>query len=302
MRLHQYIAIIAPLLSIGCGTIDDTLKGEPTFEGCVEPAEEYLACDEPEDFISIDSAGQWRELSAQLLQHICASGCNAFSGTLEVVSGSRTFLEPLDGVRRAHRLLLEGTRVADLSFFGGLQAVDAELKVLSAHELTDLRGLESLVSVGADQEYRLIALDIQLNRKLRTLRGLESLTFIGNRAESLQVLNNPALKEVQLDKLRHVEGSLNITANPVLEVIAGMNELEEIGLNALDGHGTFAIGNNEQLRRITGFQSLRKVKGNVIIRNNPRLSGCDVERLLNQLTEVGGQIIVSGNGPATDCP
>jgi hypothetical protein len=303
MRPRHHLLAITLIPALACGPfIHDPSKNEPSFEGCVEPAAEDLACDEPgAEWTVLDSSGDHRESSLALLNHICDSGCNTITRHLLVEGGSSTFLEPLQSIRRVWSLTLRRTALNQLTFLSGLEELEQGFKVEENDELIDFQGLGNLVAVRADGR-RTTTFHIHRNRKLLSLKGLDSLAFIGGPSESLLITDNPALTEVRLDKLQHLEGDLRILRNPVLEEIAGMNQLEEIGSHADPQSGDLTIMNNPHLQRLTAFTSLRKVKGNVRVEDNPQLSGCDIQRLLNQLTEVGGTITVSRNGPAIDCP
>lgn len=131
--------------------------------------------------------------------------------------------------------------------------------------------------------------------------GLPALTQIDG---DLRV-NATQLAGIPLPAVTQITGGLAITANPVLTSLAGLSEIEGVGLR-------LQIDNNPQLATL-GMTGLTSVSGllapesrSYAIRNNVLLPTCDAQALYNQLTlkPVGtiGFVGITGNKAPTTCP
>ncbi len=109
----------------------------------------------------------------------------------------------------------------------------------NGHNLINLSGLESLISIGAN-------LEIQFNNQLASLSGLEGLTSIGG---NLEVAHNVELMNLTgLEELDSIEGDLWISNNHSLTNLTGPNNLALIG-------GTLTISNHMNcLKNLVGLK------------------------------------------------
>jgi hypothetical protein len=129
-----------------------------------------------------------------------------------------------------------------------------------------------------------------------------------------------------LASLQSISGSLILSENARINGVSGLSGLLEIGagesggsleiyknaalkdLNGLENivefTGTVHIHDNENLLCTYALRNLTHITQDLIVTNNPILSWCEVDILLDALEAaqgVGGEIISSGNLETEDC-
>lgn len=169
---------------------------------------------------------------------------------------------------------------------------------ISAANLTNLRGLENIVStpsltitncfelqnilglIGLQEITDIIndetesypgSLTIRNNPKLSSLQGLDNLVSVGfNGDENFYTLidYNNSLEDLSgLNKLKFIKGQVQIRENGSLLNLDGLNSLESID-------GSLTIGHNVSLTNIDALSNLIEVNGKISTLVRPRCNGC----------------------------
>lgn len=146
-------------------------------------------------------------------------------------------------------------RLTDISMMRRFKKLTGSLSIKENTQLTDLTGLDSLVTIGeyftlAGPQYHLDKLS-----SLDTVVGKLTLEF------------NPDLTDLSgLGYIKHL-GALEIWANGSLSEISGFDSLEYVGdLN---------VDNNPVLQSVHGFEHLRNVNGEMTFRWNDKLDNIE---------------------------
>ncbi|NVB36949.1 hypothetical protein G6O69_03850 [Pseudenhygromyxa sp. WMMC2535] len=182
---------------------------------------------------------------------------------LETITGAAKFIEP-SGV------YLDG--LANLESIGGALYF---YEVSLYPETTALPSLESLGSFYL-RAYGNTVTDFAGLDALESING--SLTIDGANFQTLSAFG----------ALQTVGGSLNLWELYNLTEITGLDELAKIS-------GNLTLAENESLTEL-GLGELSNVGGNVVIIDNTALSTCDAQALVDQLSNLGGSVTISGNG------
>jgi len=176
--------------------------------------------------------------------------------------------------------------------------------------LTDLRGMESLISIGGN-------LDITYTYAMTDLTGLEELKSIGG---FVLIYKNLALTSLEgmngVSSVKH----LTIQKNPVLTNLNGLEALTSItlgigifeneSLTSLEGlggetaiSGSLGIVNNVALTSLEGLENaqLSNVE-NLNINNNVSLTNCEAESICNYLLSPNGEIRIYDNAVGCNSP
>lgn len=171
--------------------------------------------------------------------------------------------------------------------------------------LTSLRGLENLTSVGS--------LTIDNNDRLNSLQGLNNLTDINGTGAygAMYIDNNNNLTSLSgLDNLTTVRG-IHIKNN----AITNLNSLSKVtltgwlsisnnssltslqGLNSLSVTAYITINNNDALKRLNGLDGVSSLTGHLSIGENDALN--DISALGN-LTSIGSSLNITRNKALTN--
>ena len=130
---------------------------------------------------------------------------------------------------------------------------------------------------------------------LNDIDDLESVASIGG---DLILTENALIKEVDsLKQLAAVGGSIEIHNNNTLKDVDGLDGLSEV-------NGTLSISGNDKLTSLYGLRLITYVAQDLVIKDNPDLSWCEVETMVETLSNadgVGGSIIRGGNLELDDC-
>ena len=138
--------------------------------------------------------------------------------------------------------------------------IEGNLVIIDTEVLTDLTGLDSLVSIGGSLA---IGGFYSGNQSLVSLTGLEKLTSIGG---LLGIGYNPNLTDLlSLNNVTLIEGPLWIFGNDSLTSLTG---LENIDANSIDS---------------------------LLIHDNPLLSICDVKSVCDYIISPNGEIKIHDN-------
>jgi hypothetical protein len=158
----------------------------------------------------------------------------------------------------------------DIDFLSGFREVTGDLTVCAS--LVDMKGLESLISVGR-------TLHFHHNSSLINLKGLNNLQYIGR---DLYIVENDNLKSLKgLESLETIASQVWIYLNPSLLEIGSMNNLTSVG--------SIEIALNELLTEINGFKKLEHVNGHLdlVNENLSNLNG------FNMLNRIEGKLYIS---------
>ena len=110
-------------------------------------------------------------------------------------------------------------------------------------------------------------------------------------ARRLEITSNPALESLAgLENLTSVRFALWISANTALASLDGLESLESVG--ELD------IQSNPELTSLAGLRALNAVDGTVFVANNASLSSLDG---LENLVSVSLELVIRNNPSLTDC-
>ena len=187
-----------------------------------------------------------------------------------------TSLVSLDGLERIGRIpgelyIMDNPNLTNIEGLRFLVNVEGRLLKISENmALQNIHGLESLTSVGG-------ALSIWGNPLITNLDALENLLSIGagdHNAKNLEINYNTGLVNIDgLQNITQVFGNLQIVGNPILESLAGVTGLTEVGLD-------------------------------YVVMNNTSLPTCESENLIAFLESqngIGGDTLSSGNNDLGVC-
>ena len=208
-------------------------------------------------------------------------------------------------------------KVGGMILFGG----NAALKTIS--------GFRNLINIGKHTEaddFNGAGLVVVANSVLVTISGFDSLTSIEG---YVYIENNVALETISgFGSLTSIGGACVIINNAALETISGFRNLITVGKSvggSFDGIGVL-VGQNPELKEISGFGNLKTVEGDFALFMTPLLTNasglgnvesvggglvCDDTKLnkkgfadlVTSLTTIGGNIFVSdNNGDDFDVP
>ncbi|GLU45085.1 fibronectin type III domain-containing protein [Allomuricauda sp. NBRC 101325] len=156
-------------------------------------------------------------------------------------------------------------KLIDLSGLNSLtQIINGDLTVRSNDLLTNLEGLNNLTSIGG-------ALKIETNDSLIDFTGLDNLQSLGTSSMAftwgdLEIDGN--LKLGGLDGLESLttalDGSIEITNNPVLLNLDGLANLENMGSPTVSNTIYIGIQYNDMLSNFCGLKLVFETYGNLI--------------------------------------
>ena len=145
-------------------------------------------------------------------------------------------------------------------------------------DLKNLRGLESLTSVGA--------FTLHSNNFLESTEGINNLMNI---SADLTIRENPLLEEISLLKIKKITGSVFLRQNPLLKDLKGLQYLTIVGRKLV-------INNVDSLTNLDGLKNLSFIGSSFIISENDLLTNLNG---LNKLNSVGELLEISGNNSLT---
>jgi hypothetical protein len=224
----------------------------------------------------------------------------------------------------------EMPRLKSLNGFNNVKVITGNLFLNNNDSLTNLVGLDSLISVGNNFIVRnhtrltnlngldtlssiMGRLEIEGNDSLLNLQGLNQLEYIG---DDFKILDNPSLLSCAgVDKLQKIEGALEISNNDTLFTFSGFQMLDSIignlevegnlnldninGFNALTYAGLVKVNDNDSLRSIDAFGNLLVIENTLNINNNPFLESL---RGLNKIDENRVNIVtIKNNERLSEC-
>ncbi len=194
--------------------------------------------------------------------------------------------------RAGNSIIIQGTRLTELTGLGGLISVGGNLELHSNRDIVNLNGLDNLVSVDG-------TLSISGNNSLSDLSGIESLTYLGN---GMVISGNRSLANLNgLQGLEDVNGSLEITDNLALKGLQGLESVKrlrhaKVDAGLKDGEfksilqpGSLRVTGNQTLVNLNGLEGIAEVDGDVEIKSNQGLETLDG---LQNLVTIGGDLII----------
>jgi len=242
------------------------------------------------------------------LQEFGARGCEVFDGSLAVTSQTLTSLDAL-GQPSTLRVITgslsfnQNPLLEDIEGIRGLEEIGGSLVVRSSN-LLNLSGLESLRSIGSDITADAVVLSA--NPRLADVTALGELTSL---VANLNVSSNPELTSLAgLDRLRETN-DVTILGNELLAEIDGLTELQQatsitVASNAslgsasfpnLVGVGSFSITSHPVLASV-GLPLLESAE-NLTISGNQTLSTVGTLEALGDV----GVLVISSNPMLPQC-
>lgn len=194
--------------------------------------------------------------------------------------------------------------VNNLSALHNITTITGALIINSESILTNLEGLESLVSVGTNVNL--------MTSSLADISQLTSLQSIG----TYFLINQTALSSLQgLSSLASIGEGLLISGNTLLTSLDGLSSLSSIGegldivwnpvltnldaLSALTSVRNLTISGNPELTDISGLAGIDPAAINttfgITIAENPQLSVCSLPNLCTYLGNLGNNRTIYGN-------
>jgi len=205
-------------------------------------------------------------------------GCKKISGGIYIEGNDITNLNgfiQLNSIGGSLQLTINPS-LTSLHGLDSLKLIQGQLYMVSNPLLTDFSGLDSLAFV-----WQMIYI---ANNGIHNFHGLENLAYNGGQ---LYISSNPNLLNLKgLAKISAVSGELQINDNPSLTSMEGLQNLQLTGdffisgntalaslhgLENLDSVGYLQI-DRAAITDFDGLQSLTKIKGGVIIYQNPNLT------------------------------
>ncbi len=191
----------------------------------------------------------------------------------------------------------------DLTALSSIRCIDGRLDVHNSPFLRSLRGLDHLAStttiqlsnlpevtslegLGSLEEVEaLLIYDYDGHSGFESLDGLDRLRSL----QKLSVSGPPDLSQV--DALFRIKDATDLSFFdlPGLTDLSGLGQLESL-------EGSLYIGRDDALQSLAGFDALEGVGDDVTVRDNPLLPQADAEAWAAAIDEVGGEVIVAGNG------
>jgi hypothetical protein len=211
-------------------------------------------------------------------------GSADFANSFNLSAPALTSLAGLENLEEARHLSISLTSVPTLAGLESLSRV-GHFAITYNLALESLDGLSGLSRVGDGSGENGI-LWVYGNPLLTSLDGLGVVEI----ELAFYLYSNPLLSDVTaLSSLTRVSGEMLLADNPVLTGFAGLESL-----TAVDG--TLEIDANDVLVDLTGLGALELVGGDLVVTDNPLLPEDAVETFTTGIDQIGGAIVVSGNG------
>ena len=171
---------------------------------------------------------------------------------------------------------ITGNNITNLNGLSSIVSVGADLYIRNTSALTNLSGLNNLTTVGNE-------ISIGGNALLNSLDGLGGLEFVGY---AFELDYNPSLNNLDgLNSLAFIGGYLMINDNSSLIGLSGPNALTTIG-------GTLNISNNPLLNSLSGLDNLTSTGDGLILSQNSSLTSLEG---LSNLSMIGGSLTIGQN-------
>jgi uncharacterized repeat protein (TIGR01451 family) len=200
-------------------------------------------------------------------------------------------------------IFIDGQDISNLDGLRALAQIKGELSIQNCPELKDLDGLNNLVTTGTFY--------LSANHNMKSLQGLDKLKMVEG---DLDIAFNDALETIgSFNRLNVVAGNLSIRSNGMLRDLAGFSSLESIGqilnisanrsLVQLNGLGQLTeadsiyLVGNAKLSQLNGFHRLKTVGKSFRIQDNHALTSLSE---LDSLQAVGRSFIIASNTSLTD--
>lgn len=152
-------------------------------------------------------------------------------------------------------LYISGTDINSLTALSSIEFIQNELTINFNHSLTNLDGLNGLITVGS--------LKIQNNNSLVTIDGLHSITDVNS---SLTISNNNQLFSINgLQSINTIGGNFTVKDNLLLETLNGINSISSIG-------GNLTLSNCKLNLNDNLFPNLTSINGYLEITNFSNLN------------------------------
>ena len=224
---------------------------------CVVNGDLYITQESGKAAIKDDALAQLRNIkTVKGSVYVTGGAMHALQGlaALETIGADLVIddndeLQSLDGLQKlqkiGHDLVIRGNlRLATLAKLEALTKVANGLLVADNQSLAQLKGLDQLTAVAH-------SVTIKGNSKLQSLDGLSALQDAGTKGITVQ--NNAQLQHVKgLGALRFGGEKLTVRDNAQLQNISGVGGLEQVD--------HVELANNDQAKRIDGFNKLGELK------------------------------------------
>jgi len=197
----------------------------------------------------------------------------------------------------------------EINFLNAITSIGGNLRLSTNTSLNSLLPLSNVASIAGD-------LELIQNYDLINLDGLNKVKHIGG---TLELFNQRSITDLDVFRnLRTLDGGLILAGNTKLNNIDGLRSLKHFdgkieistnhnlydvdGLKSLNSCEDLVIHDNDNLLHINGIINLKGIQKNLQVTNNQSLSNCCGYWILdlNPSIEVGGNKIISNNGPGCD--
>lgn len=229
------------------------------------------------------------------------------------------------------QLKVSGGDITNVLGFSNLKSIQY-LNISFNKKLRDLSGFDQVDTIHS-------GFLLNVNDSLRSLHGLEQLKYVGG---TIHMNNNHHLQDLNgLSNLQKVTGQFKMVGSSLVQNLKGLDSLREVyqlwisnnyDLVSYEGieqlrkvEGLFLIGNyaenvdpfsnldtigqmlqitnNGFLTDISGLQNLKEIKGgNVLIRNNPKLSECAAFAICKAIANTPENVTIINNKAGCDSP
>ncbi|GHH00631.1 hypothetical protein [Comamonas sp. JC664] len=207
-------------------------------------------------------------IQAPDLVELVLPGLVSVDGTLEIHGSPALRRVELAALRYVEGTLSIGGSAQLTELSVGPQAHDA-LPQVRVHSL-GLRALPALPSLAGLSAvvplFDLAIWDTGIQSATDTLRHVPTLHG------TVSIFDNAVMEELPLSRLAEVGGSVEISGNPALQSLSGLEHLSMVG-------GGISITNNGALTSVSGLKNLMLVKNHLRVADNPQLRDVRFESL-----------------------
>lgn len=231
-------------------------------------------------------------------------------------------LEVVEGALR----ILDNPSLSAIEDFTFLDRIGGDLEI-GGNAIASYAGFYLLTAVGGSVVLRddLTPSELDLFRELVTIGGTLSLRGLGATAVDgfdaldevggIEVVDNPGLGTWRAGSARAVLGDAVVRGNPNLQAAPFLRDVQAVGgaltfqdlpkvaqiplVDLRTVGGALTVQSLRQLEELDGLHGITAVGGDLVLRNNPRLSQAEIDALLAAWGPgvVAGDLIVQGNGP-----
>ena len=277
-RPIRFLLLLA-LFSPGCG---DEEPAPPPADLTDRPIAVPQTCLDPlplpkEDCLLLPEGEVFYLNSQAEVDQICNSPCTAALGVLVSDESDQEALKVLRRLTYVRRVLFDREGVTDMTVFSGLERTHT-FRIWNSEETFSLHGLEKLKTVEAKLVVNSAALrDFEGLNSLESIGPLYSTDTLGSdKSGVLDVTRNPELESLSgLENLKEV-GHLRLNSNPKLKDIDALESLERI-------HDGILIILNPQLNSLKGLDGVKVLEESFRVYGNSSLPQCEARALLERL-------------------